>query len=66
MADLQVAARPALTRQVVKPQAFFGFGSKPSADKAAAAPQYYICKYALLVTLLFSGAYMQIRSCLLV
>jgi hypothetical protein len=33
-----------LSRQLVKPQAFFGFGSKPAAsgDKAA-APQYYIC-----------------------
>jgi hypothetical protein len=41
---LQVAARPVLSRQAVKPQALFGFGKKDAPADKATAPQYYICE----------------------
>eukprot|EP00879_Flechtneria_rotunda_P001260 GHRR01001407.1.p2 GENE.GHRR01001407.1~~GHRR01001407.1.p2 ORF type:complete len:121 (+),score=38.42 GHRR01001407.1:208-570(+) len=45
-ARMKVAAvaRPTVNRQVVKSQAFFGFGSGGNkSTTVAAAPQYYIC-----------------------
>ena len=53
---LQVAARPVLSRQAVKPQALFGFGKKDAAADKAAAPQYYICEYLPVIQLILYGS----------
>lgn len=53
---LQVAARPVLSRQAVKPQALFGFGKKDAAADKAAAPQYYICEYLPVIQLISYGS----------